>query len=74
MKRLRRGEYDLVNISLIGRDPITGRSYEECHDEWRAEVERVKNYEARLRWWNLIGRAKVRWQTWVLVERLGMPY
>lgn len=26
MTWLREGEYDLVNISLIGHDPVTGRS------------------------------------------------
>lgn len=28
------GEYDLVNISLIGYDPNSGWSYEQCQDAW----------------------------------------
>lgn len=72
MKMIRKGEYDLVNISLIGFDPVTGRSYDECHAEWRAEFEKLQQRTAKLRWWQLIENIRCRWRTVVLTERLGM--
>lgn len=72
MRALRKGEYDLVNISLIGFDPKTGRSYEECHAEWSVEKDRVLQIWASLKWWQIAQNVKCRWQIMVLTERLGM--
>jgi hypothetical protein len=72
VKPIARGEYDLVNISLLGYDPNTGRSYEECHAEfevWRKELEeRV----AKRRWWQVIQYFRNNYTASILVERLGM--
>jgi hypothetical protein len=72
MKPLKVGEYDLVNISLLGFDPVTGRSYEECHDEWSDERKRLQERVNRLRWWDLLERFRVARQIWIMQQRLGM--
>lgn len=72
MKRLKRGEYDLVNISLIGHDPITGRSYEECSAEWRKDLADVEERQKKLRWWNVIGQIRCRIDLVNLAIRQGM--
>jgi hypothetical protein len=65
-------DYDLVNISLIGHDPVTGRSYEECQDEWdRARDDLLARIE-KLRWWQLTDRFRLVRQCAVLRQRLGM--
>lgn len=72
MKMIRKGEYDLVNISLIGFDPSTGKSYDQCHDEWSAERARVVARWGSLRWWQLIENIRCRWQFAALAAKLGM--
>lgn len=69
---LRTGEYDLVNISLIGHDPITGRSFEECHAEWKAMLDAVLERDKRRRWWDLAERFRVARWAWILTVRQGM--
>jgi hypothetical protein len=72
MKMLRKGEYDMVNISLIGHDPITGRSFEECHAEWKAERDCAIAEWNALPWWRVIRNIQLRWKFVVLSERYGM--
>lgn len=50
---LKKGEYDLVNISLIGVDPVTGRTFEECQAEWQAWLNAVERDVLSCRWWQL---------------------
>lgn len=70
---LRKGiDYDLVNISLIGFDPITGRSYDECHDEWTAALLRLQKRVDRLRWWDLPERFRIVRQGLILEQRQGL--
>jgi hypothetical protein len=73
MRRLRKGEYDLVNISLIGHDPITGKSFDECMKEWRAEAQANDDAFAKLRWWQVLKNLRLRCRAFVLSERLGAP-
>lgn len=73
IKPLRAGiDYDLVNISLIGHDPVTGRPYEECHAEWQGWLKYVTERAERMSWWNLVERYRVVRATVILKERLGM--
>lgn len=72
MRFLKAGEYDLVNISLLGYDPVTGRTYKECHDEWQAELDKTILRFNNLRWWNIIDRISVGLQFSILKQRLGM--
>lgn len=58
---IKKGEYDLVNISIIGHDPTTGRSLEECHTEWRAELDKLIEEIKTIRWWQL--RRRWNWGT-----------
>lgn len=74
MKMLRKGEYDLVNISLIGFDPNTGKSYDECRAEFTAERERVLKAWEEVRWWQVWRNIKLRFEIAALVQRLGMPF
>ncbi len=69
---LKAGEYDLVNISLLGRDPVTGRTFEECNDEWRAWLDELLAYEAETRWWQLRRKLRIRVRCAVLDERMGL--
>lgn len=71
MRMIRKGEYDLVNISLIGHDPITGRTYEQCQDEWDAERDRIVAAWDSLPWWNLLRNFKLRWEIAALYSRRG---
>lgn len=73
MKMIRKGEFDLVNISLIGHDPNTGKSYEQCQDEWDAERDRVFREWDALRWWQWIRNLRLRWQMVCLIEKRGIP-
>ncbi len=72
MKPLQKGEYDLVNIAALGFDPVTGRSYQECHDEWKVEVDKVIAEGDALRWWQLWKRIKVARKVAILHQRFGM--
>jgi hypothetical protein len=71
MKMIRTGEYDLVNISLIGHDH-TGRSYAECRAEFNAALLDLEKRVERVRWWQILERCHIRWQLTVLTARLGM--
>lgn len=71
MRPLRKGEYDIANISLIGYDPVTGRSYEECHREWKCELDKLKERAARRRWWQLIEWFAINRQIAIMQQRLG---
>lgn len=73
MKMIQKGEYDLVNISLIGFDPNTGKSYEECQDEFDAERARILKEWGDVRWWQIVRSIRLRWQIACLVEKLGVP-
>jgi hypothetical protein len=72
MEPLRKGEYDLANISLIGFDPNTGRSFDDCWAEWAAERDRIIARLDQARWWQLIEQFRCRWQIAILAQRLGM--
>ena len=67
------GEYDLVNISLIGHDPITGRSFETCQDEHAEALGRVIELGETLKWYQLWKRFKLARKLQILEQRLGMP-
>jgi hypothetical protein len=71
MKMIRKGEYDLVNISLIGHDPNTGRTYEQCQDEWNAERDRILIEWGSLPWWNFWRNIRLRWEVAALYSKLG---
>lgn len=71
MKMIRKGEYDLVNISLIGHDPNTGRPYEKCQDEWDAERDRIMAEWDSLPWWKFWSNIRLRWEIAALFSRRG---
>jgi len=73
VRRLRKGEYDLANISLIGHDPVTGRSFDACMAEWRGAAAANDAAFAALRWWQVWRYLRLRWRAVVLVERMGVP-
>lgn len=72
VKRIRRGEYTLAMISILGRDPVTGRTYEECRAEWRAELDRISAEWNKTRWWHLRRQIRLRWENFKLAERFGL--
>lgn len=68
---IRRGEYDLANISLVGADPITGLSFDACQAEWdRARSWLLREFDG-LRWWQIVRRYKLSRQAWALRTHLG---
>jgi hypothetical protein len=70
---LRKGiDYDLVNISLLGVDPVSGRSFDECHKEWAAALGRVQERANRLRWWDLPERLRIARKLFILTQRQGL--
>jgi hypothetical protein len=69
---IRKGEYDLVNISLIGHDPTTGRSYEECHAEWKGELDKLAAEEKTIRWWQFSRRRVWGAKVFALNSHFGM--
>lgn len=71
MKPLKAGEYDLANISLIGHDPVTGRSFAECDAEWKAELEKLKARAAARRWWQIAEYFSINRQAAIMAQRLG---
>jgi hypothetical protein len=71
MEWLKPGEFDLANISLIGHDHVTGRSFAECDAEWRAALEKLKARDGARRWWQFWEWFAVRRQTAILTQRLG---
>jgi hypothetical protein len=72
LRPIRRGEYDLVNISLIGHDPTTGRTYEECHAEWKAELDKLADEEKTIRWWQFSRRRALSVKVFALNSHFGM--
>jgi hypothetical protein len=73
VRPLERGQYDLVNISLIGRDPITGRSYEACSAELSAAATTIAKEAEGLRWWHLYRQFRLRVNLVRLYQRQGAP-
>ena len=73
VRPLQRGQYDLVNISLIGQDPITGRSYEACSAELNAAATTVAAQAEGLRWWHLYRQFRLRVNLVRLYQRQGAP-
>jgi hypothetical protein len=71
MRMIRKGEYDLVNISLIGCDPNTGKTYEQCQDEWDAERDRIVAAWDSLPWWNIWRNMTLRWEIAALYSKRG---
>lgn len=67
-------DYDLVNISLIGHDPVSGRSYEECNEEWHEALNRVQALVEDLKWWQLRRRFKIAKKLSILDQRQGMGF
>lgn len=72
LRPIRKGEYDLVNISLVGHDPADGRPYEACHAEWQASLDDVVRQADEVRWWQFRRHLRIRWQTMALTTHLGM--
>jgi len=72
LRPIRRGEYDIANVSIIGYDPTDGRRYEECHAEWQREFDRVQKARRTVGRWNLSKRLRLRLQTAALATHLGM--
>ena len=71
---LKRGEYDLVNISLIGHDPNTGRTYKECSAEWQAWMAEVQRRMDAAKWWQFREKFRLRYKVAVLGLRQGMGF
>lgn len=71
MGPLKAGEYDLVNISIIGYDPITGRTFDECMTEWEDALAKLTERAERLRWWQLRERFAIANQIAILRVRRG---
>lgn len=69
---LKPGEYDLANIMLLGRDPVTNRSFEECHKEWKTALAEVVERSNTCKWWNFVENLRVRRDCQILQVRLGM--
>ena len=65
-------DYDLVNISLIGHDPVTGRTYEECSAEWKQWKDELQARIDSMPWWNLRLRLQNSRDLMIMVQRLGM--
>ncbi len=72
LRPIRKGEYDLANISMIGHDPTDGRSYDECHAEWKTALDDVMARSETSRWWQFGRKLRIRWQTMALTTHLGM--
>lgn len=72
LRPIRRGEYDIANVSIIGYDPTDGRPYEECHAEWQREFDRVQEALRTGSRWNLRARLRYRFQIAALATHLGM--
>lgn len=70
---IRKGEYDLANISLLGSCPVTGRTYEECRAEWSAAHDYLVWRIQQTRWWQVWRIWDNRKQTLNLYLRLGLP-
>ena len=69
---IQKGEYDLVNISLIGHDPVTGRSFEECKKEWDTAYAYLLWRIANTKWWQVWLHIANRYQLFNLALRSGM--
>ena len=70
---IRKGEFDLVNISLLGHDPVTGRTYAECNAEWQAACDYLLWRMENTKWWQLWRVVANRWQAANLYMRQGLP-
>lgn len=68
---LKKGEYDLVNISILGFDPVTGRSFDECNAEFNKWLNAVEVESLQLRWWQFRRRYRL-WTNIRLHQRQGM--
>lgn len=71
LKFIRKGEYDLVNISLIGYDPNSGESYESCHQRWHDALEEITEIGERVKWWDIPLQIKYRLGVGALYSRFG---
>jgi len=72
LRPIRKGEYDIANVSIIGYDPTDGRAYEDCHAEWQREFDRVRAARETTPRWNLAARLRLRFQVAALSTHLGM--
>lgn len=72
LRPIRKGEYDLINISLIGYDPNTLKSYDECHAAWKEQTEVVKKAAANVRWWDIPEYILVTRQAYALRSHFGL--
>lgn len=68
---IQNGEFDLVNISLLGIDPVTGRSFDECNQEWKEALARVIAFMSTVKWWQFRKRLQAARQLAILAERQG---
>ncbi len=73
VRPLKKGQYDLVNISLIGYDPETGRSFAECSADLKAAGDAVVKDAEGMRWWHLFRQFRLRLNLIRLYERQGAP-
>lgn len=71
MRPLRKGEYDLANISLVGHDPVTGRTFKECKAEWDAALQALMARDAARPWWNIVEFFRINREAAILQQRLG---
>jgi len=72
LRPIRKGEYDIANVSIIGYDPTDGRAYEDCHAEWQREFDRVRAARETTPRWNLAAKLRLRFQVAALSTHLGM--
>lgn len=72
LKPLEIGHYDLCNISILGFDPITGRTFSECQAEWRCWLDEATIRQAQLKWWQFVDRLVLARIFAILVQRQGM--
>jgi len=69
---IRKGEFDMVNMSMLGFDPLTGRAFDDVHAEWRAELDKHIEAGKTLRWWQLRRRWRYNQISYALRSHFGM--
>jgi hypothetical protein len=71
LRPLKKGEYDLVNICVLGSDPITGRPFNECNAEWQAWLDEAQERQKNRRWWDIVEWFRIVRITQILHQRMG---
>lgn len=70
---IKAGEYDLVNISLVGFDPNTGETYEACHTAWKAALDAAIVEDDATPWWRFKERRAIAEKARALQSHFGAP-